>query len=289
MTNTIPHIAFQPQEWIRSPIEVVDLGNLVQRKADLDHDPEQPHRVDFNILLFVEQGQGQHFLDFEHYAFGAGTVICIQQHQIHAFNLLPELQGKMVLFPRDFIEQANTTMAVPLFGAAMLQRDYCPLISLSPSAQARCLSLINQIELETRLEHTNDSIIHHLFAALLHMTFRSAESETNSVKAMTKSDWLVRFSRLIETHFMKTRNASDYADYLHITYKTLNQRCRHDLGLSAKQVIDNYVLLEAKRRLSVEDKPIQRIAEELGFDEVTNFVKFFKKHQGDTPSQFRKT
>ena len=288
MNHDIPQIAFQPQEWIRSPIEVVDLRNLVERKGDLDHDPEQPHRVGFNILLFIEQGHGTHFLDFKHHEFGPGTVICIQQHQVHAFALSAQLVGKMVLFPRDFIEQVHSHIRVPLFGAATLQRDYCPLISLTPSTVKRCFTLINEIETETRATNSSDIIIHHLFAALLHMTFRQSDATDNPNQYTHHSDRLVRFSRLIESQYFRTRNASDYAEQLHITYKTLNQLCRKELGLSAKQVIDNYVLLEAKRRLSIEDNPIQRIAEELGFDEVTNFVKFFKKHQGDTPSQFRK-
>jgi len=58
---------------------------------------------------------------------------------------------------------------------------------------------------------------------------------------------------------------------------------------TTKQLIDAYVILEAKRKLSIENIRVQQLADELGFDEVTNFVKYFKKNTLLTPSQFKKS
>jgi YesN/AraC family two-component response regulator len=50
----------------------------------------------------------------------------------------------------------------------------------------------------------------------------------------------------------------------------------------------DYQIIKAQAMLNTSDTPIYNIAHELGFDEVTNFTKFFKKYTGQTPSQFRK-
>jgi len=75
---------------------------------------------------------------------------------------------------------------------------------------------------------------------------------------------------------------------LNITYKSLNEICKLATNNTAKQLIDLETVLEAKRKLAVEDILIQTLAYELGFEEVTNFVKYFKRHTGLTPSQFKK-
>ena len=72
-----------------------------------------------------------------------------------------------------------------------------------------------------------------------------------------------------------------------MTYKSLNKICKLAVNQTAKQLIDAHTILEAKRKLVIEGIQVQELAYELGFEEVTNFVKYFKKHTLVTPSQFK--
>ena len=56
--------------------------------------------------------------------------------------------------------------------------------------------------------------------------------------------------------------------------------------MTAKQVLDEWIGLEARRLLAGSDQPVAAIAMTLGFDE-SNFVKFFRRVVGGTPSMFR--
>jgi AraC-like DNA-binding protein len=58
---------------------------------------------------------------------------------------------------------------------------------------------------------------------------------------------------------------------------------------TAKAFIDSFVILEAKRLLVATTLSVKEISYECGFDEPTNFLKYFKKHTNLTPTQFRKT
>lgn len=125
-----------------------------------------------------------------------------------------------------------------------------------------------------------------LFSALLMIVMRE-KTGVADVKNQKQLATFNRFAELLEARFTQTRDANNYADWLNITYKTLNQLCKQVSQQTAKQVIDNYTILEAKRRLTLHDQPGQQLAYELGFDEPTNFVKYFKKHTQLTPSQFK--
>ena len=95
------------------------------------------------------------------------------------------------------------------------------------------------------------------------------------------------FQVLVERYGYTCRDASFYADKLGVSYKTLNVLCKKVGSDTAKQHIDHYVILEAKRRLLIDLCDIATIADNLGFKETTNFTKFFKRYTSQTPNQFR--
>lgn len=69
--------------------------------------------------------------------------------------------------------------------------------------------------------------------------------------------------------------------------KTLSRVCLNLNGLPAKTLINQRLILEAKRLLAHTSMSVQAIGLELGFDESTNFVKFFRRETGTTPLAFR--
>ena len=75
---------------------------------------------------------------------------------------------------------------------------------------------------------------------------------------------------------------------MNISYKHLNEICKIVTGNTVKEIIDAFLILESKRRLVISDISIKELTYKLGFDEPTNFVKFFRKHTGQSPTQFRK-
>lgn len=84
-----------------------------------------------------------------------------------------------------------------------------------------------------------------------------------------------------------SRNANFYAKKLNITYKHLNSICKDVADVTAKQFIDAFIILEAKRLLINSEMKSTELAYTLGFEEPTNFVKYFKKYTGLTPNTFK--
>ncbi len=284
----IPVIDFDPSVSPGALLEIVDLESIYTRREQLDHDPEQPHRVQFSLLLYIQKGEGAHFVDFQSWPFASGSLIFINKNQIHAFDLSNKPQGKAVVFTDEYIQKLQSNMKMPVFSPDYLKPDYSPGLQLEPDLQQSCERLLDEIEKETRSGQDNSLVSMYLFSALFLLLERQRQKSAEQLLSRGETVRFAKFIHLLELHFSQTRNASDYADALHVTYKTLNLLCKKASGQSAKQLIDAYTLLEAKRCLIVENQKVQELAYHLGFDEVTNFTKYFKKHTGQTPSSFQK-
>ena len=127
---------------------------------------------------------------------------------------------------------------------------------------------------------------------LLKLLLLKAERKRHAITPQEgNSAWVIKFGEFrnyLEKHIIETRNANDYADMMRISYKHLNEICKSISGKTAKEFIDNYVVLEIKRQLATSDHSIKELAYQLGFDEPTNFVKYFKKRTNRSPAQFKK-
>lgn len=96
-----------------------------------------------------------------------------------------------------------------------------------------------------------------------------------------------QFNYLVDIHFKEKRKVKDYAELLHKSPKTLSNLFARYNQKSPQQVIQERVVLEAKRLLHFTDKQTQEIAYELGFEDTSYFSRYFKKVAKITPSQYK--
>ena len=79
----------------------------------------------------------------------------------------------------------------------------------------------------------------------------------------------------------------EYAAMMKVSEWKLNQATTTTLDKAPKAMIDERVMLEAQRMMVYGSQSVKEIGFELGFDEPTNFIKYFRKHTGSTPLEFR--
>jgi AraC-like DNA-binding protein len=97
-----------------------------------------------------------------------------------------------------------------------------------------------------------------------------------------------RFRAAVEKEHRRWHLVKQYAKHLGCSPKSLHRAARLGSNTTAKAFIADRVVLEAKRRLVHTDDPVYAIADDLGFEEPTNFVKFFRQRAGITPGAFRR-
>ena len=98
----------------------------------------------------------------------------------------------------------------------------------------------------------------------------------------------MEFKRLLNYHITKDRSVSYYASELNVTPNHLNKSVKVTLGKSASALIDEMLILEAKVLMQKNNLSVSDIAFETGFEDVSYFGRFFKKHTGFTPTEYRK-
>ncbi|MFD2562663.1 helix-turn-helix domain-containing protein [Aquimarina rubra] len=100
-------------------------------------------------------------------------------------------------------------------------------------------------------------------------------------------DIIRKFNILIEQHFREKHQVADYAALLFKSPKTLSNLFHKYNDKSPLATINERIVLEAKRLLLYSDKTSEEIAYELGYKEAGHFSKFFKKHVGMNPTEFK--
>ncbi len=285
---SFPDVGFNYKRSAERELQVIELEMLQQRQHKPTHPPDKPHRIGFYNLIVVEQGQGSHQVDFNRYAFQAGDFIAVQRHQIHAFDFSSPVKGKVLLFTQRFVDQALANMRLSEFSPTSLDTGLVPVFTPDQALRDSCFSLLDEIEKELAREDSNTLIAMHLFSSLFLMLRRARPPQSQGRLNKEQQQRMIRFATLLEQQFQSNRDAASYAEQLHCTYKTLNQLCKLATGKTAKQIIDAFTVLEAKRRLSIDRLTTQQLAYDLGFEDASNFVKYFKKHTGFTPARFQK-
>lgn len=101
-------------------------------------------------------------------------------------------------------------------------------------------------------------------------------------------DELKLFQHLVEKHFLSNKDLSFYAGLLHITPNALSKKIKSRFNKTPSQIIQERVILEAKKQIHLTRKSIKVIAAELNFTDEFHFSKYFKKYTGVSPTQFRK-
>jgi AraC-like DNA-binding protein len=147
--------------------------------------------------------------------------------------------------------------------------------------------LMNE-EAEKSKDSRQSEIIQNFLHNFLLLSEREQSHQPTSERAKGPDYELVLlFKDLLECGFLQRRLISDYAREMFVTEKRLNQATSKILGKTAKAVTNDRMVLEAKRLLSHTAKSIKEISYSLGFEEPTNFIKYFRKHNGLTPVEFR--
>lgn len=286
----IPEIKFNPKKHKDLGIEIIELSDIYQRSSsELINFATKPHRVFFHNLLYITQGSGTHFIDFNTYSVQAGSIVFINKNQVHAFDFKNQPQGKLIIFTDEFLATIFSTMKTPLFTPNHLLKSYSPTFLLAKQTRCTCDALLTEIQKEYQLVKTDLNFLNLLFSALLTKLTSARPQSYEQHLSEPRAKTFIQFIALLESNYTSIRDAKVYASMLHITYKSLNQICKLATEQTTKQLIDAHIILEAKRKLTIKDIRVQQLADELGFDEVTNFVKYFKKNTLLTPSQFKKS
>ena len=104
-----------------------------------------------------------------------------------------------------------------------------------------------------------------------------------------KEELFEQFLQLLFEHFRVEHAVTFYADKLFITPQYLSLILKELTGMSANKWIDDALVAEAKVLLKAPQMTVQQVADQLHFSDQSTFGKFFKKHMGISPMEYRRS
>ena len=289
MSKEIPHISFHTKFPEIKGIEIFPLESLIERKEQLDHNPEKAHQLGFYMLVLYTQGNSKHLVDFVWHDVKENTAIYLSKGQVNAFNFKKELKGIILLFTEDYFDEQLNKMPSDTIIRLFTSHLFSPRVMIPESS-----NVDDYIRLLFHEFHKEGStfnkknVINNLYNIVFSKLEALKQDQTFHLKDSDKLKSFLSFKSLLEKNFHKSRNADFYALKLNITYKHLNSICKEIINQTAKQFIDDFIILEAKRQLINSSIKSTQLAFSMGFEESGNFIKYFKKHTGLTPNNFKK-
>jgi len=287
MTDEIKKLEFKRD--IELQIEVIPLDTLTKvNKKNL----VIPHRTNFYHIFLLENCQPTHFVDFKAFKTEPYSLLFIDKDRVHQFDQLLNYEGQVLIFTDDFFcTTENDTKFLRSF-TLFNGLDDRPTLKLDKAAFQKFVAICQNINEE--FNQPFDQAKHQLLKNFLHNFLLLAERDkqkqgVTELKKGADFDYTMLFRDLLERNYIKLKSVNEYAKLIFISEKRLGQATSKVLGKLPKEIINDRVLLEAKRLLVHTNLSIKVIGQDLGFDDPAYFVRYFKKNTEMTPLEFRET
>lgn len=251
-------------------------------------------RKDFYKICLTTGRSKIHYADRSYHA--EGTILFFGNPSIpYSWETLStDYVGYTCLFSEEFF--MNSARTESLLQSPLFMINGTPILKISEGQRLFLNGVFEKMIQEQLTDYAyKGELIHTYIQLILHEALKMQPSEDFN-KAINASSRLSRvFLELLERQFpienanspLQLNTAKDYADSLSVHVNYLNKAVKETTGKSTTSLISERVISEAKAMLHFTDWNISEIAFSLGFEYVTYFNNFFKRHTGTNPKSFR--
>ncbi|MBH3338136.1 helix-turn-helix domain-containing protein [Pseudomonas mendocina] len=243
----------------------------------------RPHRHgDLVQLLYVQAGRAELEVEGHVHCVERPSLQLIPAMSVHGFRFSQDIRGYVLSMALPLVEQLSSTL-----DSQVTRMPICyPL-----GDEVRHLdALFESISQEYgRQAPGRDLMLQSLISVLL-VSVNRRWLAVSSARESTQDrgrEHIAAFARLLEMHFREHWTIERYAEAIGISAAHLNALCRRLAGQSALRMINQRLVLEAKRCLVYTVMTVNQVSDSLGFSEPAYFSRFFKREVGVSPKVFR--
>lgn len=264
--------------------ELYDL-NAYRKKSG--EKASHPHSHSYYQLIWFFESGGTHTVDFNSFDIKANTILFVSKGQIHAFDDAIDVNGWLIHFNESFF--MHTEVDIFLKYSIFKTSGNAFLIHGDDLKTAKSYISILQREREHGKRFGHEEVLRYLLKCLLihlervHRYGLDKQLGVNNQYGLQ----LLRFKELVEEYYAQGYTVKDYANALGISTKTLSTITKSVVDRSPSILISERLVLEAKRLLKFTPLQIGEVAYKIGFEDASYFAKFFKRHVGHSPKEYR--
>lgn len=276
------------------PFEIISLRDYIEQQREK---LALPHTHDFYQIIWFKSGSGVHTVDFNVYKVFENAIFFIAKNQVHCFSRLKKSNGFVINFDETFLVQKDDDVDFFLKCNLFNNPYQTPSCCVGSGWEYKLDEYISQMltELAEKKSYGKEELLRlYLKAFLIQVQRRKhqleeIESGLNPFPVDEKRNLLVKFINAVDENFNYNLTVSQYADLLHISTRTLSNLTLQLLQKRPVQIVQERIILEAKRLLLYSELSVKEIAYRIGFEDPAYFMRYFKKHVELSPSNFRKS
>lgn len=272
--------------------DVDGISDLHERKEKQEY--STPIRLNALLMVLVLEGNAKICIDYIPYDIRPNTLITIMPtHTIQVSHTSLEFKGKVMIVSKAFMDECNPTKKGATMAHYMhIRKNPCALIE--PEETRHLDNYFHLMREKIRLrdhlyqkEVLQNSLIG-FFLEVGNILGRKMDRLT-STTLTRKEELFEQFLQLLFEHCREQHVVTFYAEKLFITPQYLSLILKELTGRSANKWIDDALIVEAKTLLKAPQATVQQVADMLHFSDQSTFGKFFKKHMGVSPMEYRKS
>lgn len=250
-----------------------------------------PHTHYFYEILWFQEGNGTHTIDFVDYEVRPDTIFFISPGQIHHFDRPHGYRGVTIKMCKSLMKDSADTCALFMMYDVFHTFDSTPYYYITPDTATALHALVGQIEEESGRNGAfgNAEVLESLLRILLVKIIREGRKDGSRQLSSAKPSHIlfIRFRKAVEQEYARLHTVQEYASMLNVSQRTLYNCVSECADMSPLSFINGRIMLEAKRLVRYTNMLIKEIAFTLGYEDPSYFVKLFKRHTGYLPSDFR--
>lgn len=270
-------------------VEVVHMPSFFETKPEIE--TVRTHLHLFYEIVWFRKGSGIHTVDFTEYPVEENTLFFISPGQLHSFDSSRNSEGIVMKICShllgDIVANDTSLLKYNVFDTY----DSVPYRRITPECEVSLDGIVKMLEAEAG---RSDSIGHreYLQSLVTMMLIQVERGQVESERTVfspgkTAHRTFLAFRRAVEQNYRSIHTVAEYANLLNVTTKSLSNYVRECSGFSPLEMINNRIILEAKRMLRYSDMMIKEIAAQLGFGDPSYFIKFFKRIAKCSPADYR--
>lgn len=269
---------------------------VIKTMEEIDHAlggiSDHPHRHDYYTVIWSVTATGKHVIDFKEYPILPHHVFFVSPEQVHQIISDPNPTGYVILFTPEFLEK-NSIRPDFIANLKLFQKsNETPPLPLSGKMADTLKPFADQMLTAFHSQHDLflETLGAYLKLFLIECNRNCVLSPSTNTQSIEVGKTIVKnFKAIVENHFKEWHQVKDYAEELCVTPNYLNEVIKLTINVSAKDFIQNRIILEAKRMVVFTQKSGKEIGFDLGFDDPSHFSKFFKSNTGQSLQDFKES
>jgi len=248
----------------------------------------KPAQFSEYTVYFIPEGQGTFHADFGAFAFTGPVLLFSTPLQVIYIDDCNVTKSNIIQFHSDFycIEYHREEVAC---NGLLFNNIYLDPVVVLTEREAKIFELLlGQIDDEFTQPAPSDIVLRAFLQLFL------AKASTIKMSAIStrqdkpeKDELMERFRQLLDQHYLDLHKPSEYASLLAVSPDTFTRRCSKYFHKSPSQLIQERLILEAKKQLHLTRQSIKEIAYNLKFQDEFYFSRVFKKFTKVSPQTFR--